>query len=112
MQGFASSKGRASLDSLLAMTDTSRPVILLDHQPYGLSELANTGVDLQLSGHTHNGQIWPISAITRKMFELSYGHARYGKAHVIVSSGFGIWGPRMRIGTRPEIVVINLSGKS
>ncbi len=112
MQGFASGKGRASLDSLLALTDTSCPVILLDHQPYGLAELANTGVDLQLSGHTHNGQIWPISAITRKMFELSYGHARFGKAHVIVSSGFGIWGPRMRIGTRPEIVVINLSGKS
>ena len=112
MQGFVSGKGRASLDSLLAMTDTSSPVILLDHQPYGLAELANTGVDLQLSGHTHNGQIWPISAITRRMYELSYGHARFGKAHVIVSSGFGIWGPRMRIGTRPEIVVINLTGKS
>jgi len=112
MQGFASGKGRASLDSLLAMTDTTGPVILLDHQPYGLAELANTGVDLQLSGHTHNGQIWPLSAITRKMFELSYGHAIFGNAHVIVSSGFGIWGPRMRIGTRPEIIVINLSGRS
>jgi predicted MPP superfamily phosphohydrolase len=110
IQGFGS--GRASLDSLLGMTDKSGPVILLDHQPYGLSELATTDVDLQLSGHTHNGQIWPISAITRKMFELSYGHAMFGNTHVIVSSGFGIWGPRMRIGTRPEIVVINLTGKS
>ncbi len=112
MQGFADGNGRASLDSLLGMTDSSMPVILLDHQPYGLSELAATRVDLQLSGHTHDGQIWPISAITRKMFELSYGHAMFGKTHVIVSSGFGIWGPRMRIGTRPEIVVISLTGRS
>jgi predicted MPP superfamily phosphohydrolase len=110
IQGFG--KGRASLDSLLAMTDRDRPVILLDHQPYGLSELAGTAVDLQLSGHTHNGQIWPLTFITSKMFELSHGYARFGNAHVIVSSGFGIWGPRMRIGTRPEIVVINLTGRS
>jgi hypothetical protein len=109
-QGF--SNGRASLDSLLAMTDPARPVILLDHQPYGLSDLAGTTVDLQLSGHTHHGQIWPLTFITSKMFKLSHGYAMFGKTHAIVSSGFGIWGPRMRIGTRPEIVVINLTGRS
>jgi predicted MPP superfamily phosphohydrolase len=109
-QGFIN--GRASLDSLLAMTEAARPVILLDHQPYGLSDLAETTVDLQLSGHTHHGQIWPLTFITSKIFELSHGYAMFGKTHVIVSSGFGIWGPRMRIGTRPEIVVINLTGRS
>jgi predicted MPP superfamily phosphohydrolase len=46
------------------------------------------------------------------MFELDHGYAMFGKTHAIVSSGFGIWGPRMRIGTRPEIVVINLTGRS
>lgn len=110
MQGFGD--GRASLDSLLAMTDRSKPVILLDHQPSGLSGLAGTPVDLQLSGHTHNGQIWPFTIVTNKIWELDHGYRKYGNTHVIVSSGFGIWGPRMRIGTRPEIVVISLSGRS
>ncbi len=110
MQG--SGPGRASLDSLLAQTDTSAPVILLDHQPYDLSALAGTAVDLQLSGHTHNGQMWPLTIITSKMFELSHGYKKFGNTHVIVSSGFGIWGPRMRIGTRPEILSVTLRGRS
>jgi hypothetical protein len=110
MQG--SGPGRASLDSLLAQTDTTAPVILLDHQPYDLSALAGTAVDLQLSGHTHNGQMWPLTIITNKMFELSHGYRKFGNTHVIVSSGFGIWGPRMRIGTRPEILSLTLRGRS
>jgi predicted MPP superfamily phosphohydrolase len=110
MQG--SGPGRASLDSLLAQTDTTAPVILLDHQPYDLSALAGTAVDLQLSGHTHNGQMWPLTIITGKMFELSHGYRKFGNTHVIVSSGFGIWGPRMRIGTRPEILSLTLRGRS
>jgi hypothetical protein len=104
--------GRKPLEQLLAETDTTAPVILLDHQPYDLSALASTPVDMQLSGHTHNGQIWPLNLITDRMFELSHGYRVFGKAHVIVSSGFGIWGPRMRIGTRPEILSITLTGKS
>ena len=110
MQG--SGKGRASLDSLLAATDPSLPVIMLAQQPYGLSDLEGSMVDLQLSGHTHNGQMWPLSLITKRMFELSYGWRQFGNTHVIVSSGFGIWGPRMRLGTRPEIVSILLRGRS
>lgn len=107
-----SGNGRASLDSLLALTDTARPVILLDHQPFGLSQLSGTAVDLQLSGHTHNGQMWPLTYITSKMFEVSHGYGRFGNTHVIVSSGFGLWGPRIRVGTRPEIVVITLRSSS
>jgi hypothetical protein len=103
---------RASLETLLAGTDSTAPVILLDHQPYDLSALAVTAVDLQLSGHTHNGQMWPINLITDRMFELSHGYRMFGKTHVIVSSGFGLWGPRMRIGTRPEILSITLKGRS
>ncbi len=110
MQG--SGPGRASLDSLLSMTDPGSPVLLLDHQPYDLSALAGTPVDLQLSGHTHNGQMWPFTIAVNRMFELSHGYRKFGNTHVIVSSGFGIWGPRMRIGTRPEILSITLRGKS
>lgn len=110
MQG--SGPGRASLDSLLSQTDTLAPILLLDHQPYDLAALAGTAVDMQLSGHTHNGQMWPLTLITNKMFELSYGYKKFGNTHVIVSSGFGLWGPRMRIGTRPEILSITLRGRS
>lgn len=107
-----SGNGRAPLDSILLQCDAASPVILMDHQPYDLASLAETEVDLQLSGHTHNGQIWPLNLITRSMFELSYGMKRFGRATVIVSSGFGIWGPRMRLGTRPEILSICLHGRS
>ena len=103
---------RKTLGKLLAEADTAAPVILLDHQPYDLSALSSTPVDLQLSGHTHNGQMWPLNLITKSMFELSHGYRVFGKTHVIVSSGFGIWGPRMRLGTRPEILSITLKGKS
>ncbi len=103
---------RKSLEKLLAQVDTAAPVILLDHQPYDLSALAGTPVDMQLSGHTHNGQMWPLNIITERMFELSHGYRVFGKTHVIVSSGFGIWGPRMRIGTRPEILSVTLKGRS
>ena len=109
-QGFGT--GRATLDSLLKMTVDDSPVILLDHQPYELKNLAGSPVDLQLSGHTHNGQMWPLNLITRAIFELSYGHRKFGNTDVIVSSGFGLWGPRVRLGTRPEIVVIRFTGKS
>jgi len=67
---------------------------------------------MQLSGHTHNGQMWPLNIITERMFELSHGYRVFGKTHVIVSSVFGIWGPRMRIGTRPEILSVTLKGRS
>jgi len=103
---------RISLDSILSQCNANAPLIVMDHQPSRLSSLAETPVDLQLSGHTHNGQIWPLTIITNRMFELSYGMKSFGKATVIVSSGFGIWGPRMRIGTRPEILSICLHGRS
>jgi predicted MPP superfamily phosphohydrolase len=110
MQGFGN--GRASLESLLAMADPSKPGMVLDHQTADLARRSGTVADLQLSGHTHDGQIWPLTIVTNKIWELDHGWRKFGNTHVIVSSGFGIWGPRMRIGTRPEIVAINLNGKS
>lgn len=103
--------GRKSLQELLASADTTLPLIVLDHQPGGLSELHKYGIDLQMSGHTHDGQMWPLNLITRSMFELSHGYKIFGSTHVIVSSGFGIWGPRVRLGTRPEIVIIDLKNR-
>ena len=102
-------KHRLTLDELMKDADHSRPVILLDHQPVQLELSERAGVDLQLSGHTHNGQMWPINYITKKLFEVSYGYLKKGKTHIIVSSGFGSWGPRIRLGSRSEVVVIDLS---
>jgi predicted MPP superfamily phosphohydrolase len=102
-------KERLPLDSLIAKADTTKPVILLDHQPFHLGETASKGIDLQLSGHTHNGQIWPLNYLTAKIYELSYGYLRKGNTHFIVSSGYGLWGPRVRLGSRSEVLLINIT---
>ena len=88
--------------------DHTRPIILLDHQPFNLQDSEKNGVDLQLSGHTHNGQMWPLNYLTGKIYELSYGYLRKGSSQFIVSSGYGLWGPRIRSGSRSEILLINL----
>ena len=104
-----SNRTRKSLSDLMQGIDRSKPTILLDHQPLGLDEAQNNGIDLQLSGHTHRGQIWPISLITKLMFENEYGASSKGDTQYYVSSGLGIWGGKFRIGTRSEYVVININ---
>ena len=101
-------KERLPLGDLMKQADTSRPVILLDHQPFHLDEPAKYGVDLQLSGHTHNGQMWPINYITARVYELSYGYLKKKNTNFIVSSGYGLWGPRVRSGSRSEVLLINI----
>ena len=103
-----SNPGRKSVAELTSGLDRSKPVILLDHQPYHLEEAEQNGVTLQLSGHTHHGQVWPISWITNGMYEVSHGHKQKGDTHIYVSSGLGIWGGKFRIGTRSEYVVVHL----
>jgi predicted MPP superfamily phosphohydrolase len=102
-------KERMSLSDLMEKADTSKPVILLDHQPFHLDEAAKSGADLQLSGHTHNGQMWPLNYVTKKIYELSYGYLKKGNCNFIVSSGYGLWGPRVRSGSRSEVVLINIT---
>jgi predicted MPP superfamily phosphohydrolase len=103
-----SDTGRRKLTDLLTGVDKSDPVILLDHQPLDLAEAAESGVDLQLSGHTHQGQFFPINLITERLFETDRGYLSKGSLQVIVSNGFGTWGPPIRIGNKPEIVAISL----
>lgn len=88
--------------------DSSFPLLLMDHQPYHLEESEINHIDLHLSGHTHNGQVWPLNFITGKIFELSHGYKQKGNTHVYVSSGLGIWGALFRIGTQSELVVIDI----
>ncbi len=83
--------------------------ILLDHQPYHLEEAEQAGIDFQFSGHTHRGQVWPLSWATDAMYEKAWGHHRRGNTQYYVSSGLGIWGPKIRIGTRSEYLVLYIS---
>lgn len=101
-------KERLPLQELIKSVDRSKPVILLDHQPFHLDETDKNGIDLQLSGHTHNGQMWPLNYLVRKIYELSYGYKKKGNSQIIVSSGYGLWGPRVRSGSHSEILLINI----
>jgi predicted MPP superfamily phosphohydrolase len=105
-------KERQSLKDLMKQADTLKPVILLDHQPFNLEESEKYGIDLQLSGHTHNGQMWPLNYVTAKIYELSYGFMKKGHSQFIVSSGYGLWGPRVRSGSRSEVLLINITFNS
>ena len=82
--------------------------IVLDHQPYNLDRAEAAGVDFQLSGHTHRGQVWPISWITDHIYECSWGSHQRGNTRFYISSGIGIWGGKYRIGTQSEYVVATL----
>jgi hypothetical protein len=101
-------KPRKPLADILKGVDHSYPIILMDHQPFQLSVPEQLGVDLQLSGHTHHGQIWPFNYITNAIYEVSWGYKKKGNTNIYVSCGYGTWGPPMRIGNRPEVVSIVL----
>lgn len=103
---------RKELDQILSGVDKSCPVILMDHQPFKLEEAEQNGIDLQLSGHTHNGQIWPFNFIVEKIYELAWGYKIKGSTHFYVSCGVGGWGPPIRTGSRPEIINIKLNFNS
>ncbi|MDP3913333.1 MAG: metallophosphoesterase [Bacteroidota bacterium] len=108
---ISSGKGanaRKSLAELTSGLDFSNPVIVMNHQPYDLQEAVDAKVDLHLSGHTHNGQLWPFNYLIKSIFELSWGYLQKGNTHFYVSSGYGTWGPPVRIGNRPEVVVFKL----
>ena len=104
-----SNRNRASVEELMARVQKGLPVIMMDHQPYELGLKDSLGVDLQLSGHTHRGQIWPMNLLIDRMYEQSYGYRKWENSHVVVSSGLSLWGPPFRIGTESDLWVINLN---
>ncbi len=107
-QKNATGKKRKELAELVKNINPSLPVILMDHQPFKLEEAVNAKVDLQLSGHTHNGQMWPFNYITDMVYEVGWGYKKKGETNIYVSCGAGTWGPPVRTGSRPEIVFIKL----
>lgn len=107
-RNFAGEK-RKEIMELSQGLDHTLPIIMLDHQPFELDKKQKLGIDLTMSGHTHHGQMWPLNYITKAIFEVSWGYKKKGNMHTYVSSGVGGWGPPVRIGNRPEIVVVNLT---
>ena len=101
---------RAPLNNLISGLDASKTLIVIDHNPNEINEAINSNIDLQLSGHTHNGQIFPLNLFAKKIFSLAYGKKTIDNTTLIVTSGYGSWGPTMRMGSQSEIVIINLEG--
>ena len=103
---------RKSLNELLKGVDKSKFILLLDHQPLDFENASKGGIDLQLSGHTHGGQIWPTGMLT-EIFNpsgLNYGYKSIGSFQVIVSSGMGTWNYPLRLGSKSEITQIKVHG--
>lgn len=100
---------RKPLAQLLQGINKDLPVILIDHQPSGLSEPENEKIDLQLSGHTHAGQFFPINLITHKIFTKDWGYYDKDSFNLVVSSGFGTWGPTVRLGSQSEVCDIKIN---
>lgn len=99
---------RLPLSRLIKNIPQSVYKIVLDHDPSSLFETIKTSADLQLSGHTHNGQLFPFNLLVKYIFLNAYGYRRIHNLDSIVSSGAGIWGPHLRIGTHNEIVIIDI----
>lgn len=102
-------ESRQQLKDYLIGVDKSNPLIMLDHQPIDFSEASEQGIDVMLSGHTHKGQLFPASIVTNLLYENDYGYEKMEQLHSFVSSGFGVWGPPLRLGSQSEVFVINLT---
>ncbi len=101
----------ADLDAALDGRDDGTPVVLLAHQPVMVEQARAAGVDLQLSGHTHGGQLWPFDYAVRLDQPAVQGWSRHGGTQLYVTPGAGYWGPPMRVGARPEVTVVELRSR-
>jgi len=104
-------RGRKSIGDLVNSSAGTLPLIMLDHRPTDLEEVSKTRVDLQMSGHTHHGQLFPINLITKRVYALSYGYFKKRDTHFFVTSGIRLWGPPVRTTARSEIMLIDITFK-
>jgi predicted MPP superfamily phosphohydrolase len=101
--------GRKSITDLLRGAPDNLPLILVDHRPTDLEAVSRTQVDIQFSGHTHNGQLFPVNFITSRQYELTWGYLKKGNTHFVVSCGVQLWGPRVRTVGVSEIVSVDVA---
>lgn len=102
---------RPSTETLLSNQNTALPVLLMDHRPTDIEAHSKLPIDIQVSGHVHNGQIAPANLIVRFLNRLHYGYEHIGNGHFFVTSGYGFWGVPLRLGSQSEVWVINVKGK-
>ena len=95
-------------EEITADMDLTKPVLVLDHEPKELQELADAGVDVDLGGHTHDGQMFPGNIVMKFLWENPCGYLKKDQMHSIVTSGAGLFGPNMRVGTKAEICVVDI----
>lgn len=104
-------KQRLTTSELLKNVNIEQPVFLLDHRPDSISNHMHLPIDVQVSGHVHNGQIFPGNIIVRFLNQLHYGYEAIGLGHYFVTSGYGFWGVPFRLGSRSEVWIIDVMGK-
>jgi predicted MPP superfamily phosphohydrolase len=102
---------RKSMTTILESITSDLPVILMDHRPTQLQEVSRTAVDLQFSGHTHNGQLFPLNFIIHQLYELSWGYKKIRNTHFFVTSGLRLWGPPVKTAGKSEIMLVDISFK-
>lgn len=103
-----SNRRRLPIAELMKQADSAKPTLLIDHQPYEVAKKDSLGIDIQFSGHTHRGQVWPLSLLVDNMYEQSHGYRKWNHSHVYVSSGLSLWGPPFRIGTKSDMLVMRV----
>ena len=101
-------RNRKSLEDLLKDMSQDLPVILLDHRPVEFDKVSKSRVGLQVSGHTHHGQLFPLNLLSEMNHELSWGYLRKGNTHFFVTCGIQLWGPQVRTAGVSEIMVIDV----
>ena len=99
---------RKSFADITEPLDSALPIIVMDHEPRELSEAADAGVDLDLSGHTHDGQMFPANIVIHFLWENACGVLKKGSMTSVVTSDAGVWGPAMRVGTDNEVVIVDV----
>jgi len=102
---------RLPLNILMQQAPASSYRVVIDHDPSSIMDSITQSADLHLSGHTHNGQLFPFNLLVKYMFLNGYGYRKINHTDTIVSSGIGTWGPTIRIGTHNEIVLIDVNPK-
>lgn len=100
---------RKTPEEVTADLDKTKPILVMEHEPKEIEELEKAGADMQLSGHTHDGQIWPGTWLIKCFWKNPYGYMKEGNLHSIVTSGVGIYGPAMRVDSKSEICEIHVS---
>lgn len=105
----ADREGRKPLFAIMENVEKGLPVVMMDHTPFNIEQASENGISLQISGHTHNGQLFPLQFLAGMIYPLNRGHRRVGTTDIIVTSGVGFYGPPVRTSSPPEVVFITLN---